>query len=184
MGGSFDPVHCGHVRIAKSFLKSGLIDELLIVLSPHPPHKQDQKQADFSHRFKMLKLAFHDMKNVTISDLERNLNKPSYTIQTIDYLQSEHPNTLFYLCVGEDSLRHFDQWHKYREILQKVDLLVAERPGFDQTDVDEEILEHAVFVEHHPYSISSTSVREAGGIVKEDLPNAVADYIEKNNLYR
>lgn len=176
-------MHCGHVRIANSFLQSGLIEELLVILSPYPPHKQNREQADFSHRFEMLKLAFEDMDDVIISDLEQNLDKPSYTLQTIDYLQNENPDTLYFLCLGEDSLQHFNEWHKYREILIRVDLLVAERPGFDNAKVDPEILEHAIFVEHEPYSISSTSIREAGGNFKEDLPDAVAAYIEKHNLY-
>lgn len=184
LGGSFDPAHCGHVRIANSFLKSGLIDELLIILSPYPPHKQNQEQADFSHRFNMLKLAFRDIENVTISDLEQKLEKPSYTLQTIEYLQKENPETLYYLCIGEDSLQYFDEWHKYREILEKVDLIVVERPGFDKSEVDASILEHAIFVEHQPYSISSTAIRKKAGESEEDLPEAVVGYIKENQLYK
>lgn len=183
LGGSFDPVHCGHVRIASSFLTSGLIDTLLILLSPYPPHKQNREQAAFSHRFEMLKLAFRGIERVEISDLEKKLEKPSYTLHTLEYLQKENPETLYYLCLGEDSLQHFDEWYKYRKILKKADLLVAERPGFDKSGVDKEILEHAIFVEHDPYPISSTAIRKLRVNIKEDLPNAVAAYIEKNNLY-
>lgn len=183
LGGSFDPVHCGHVRIANSFLNSGLVDELLVILSPHPPHKQNQEQADFSHRFEMLKLAFADYENVKISDLEQRLEKPSYTLQAIEYLQKENPETLYYLCIGEDSLQHFDEWYKYQEILEKVHLLVVERPGSDQSEVDPEILEKAIFVEHQPYSVSSTTIRRKGGELKADLPEAVAAYIDEHHLY-
>lgn len=183
LGGSFDPVHCGHVRIAHSFLTAGLIDTLLILLSPYPPHKQNRKQAPFSHRYEMLKLAFENMEKVEISDLEQKLDKPSYTLHTIEHLQKENPDTLYYLCLGEDSLQYFNEWHKYREILEKVDLLVAERPGFDKSSVEEAILEHAVFVEHEPYPISSTEIRKSKGEIKDHLPGSVAGYIEKKNLY-
>lgn len=131
----------------------------------------------------MLRLAFDEMMNATVSDLEQQLPKPSYTLQTIEHLQSKHPDTLYYLCIGQDSLRNFHEWHRYEEILVKVDLLVAERPGFDNSQIAPAILEHAIFVEHKPYSVSSSAIRRLNGKVKEDLPNAVADYIEKNNLY-
>ena len=183
LGGSFDPVHCGHVRIANSFLKSGLIDELLVILSPYPPHKENQEQADFSHRYNMLQLAFKSIENVTISDVEQKLEKPSYTLQTIEHLQKENPLTLYYLCIGEDSLQHFHKWHKYQKILEKVDLLVVERPGFDKSGVAPEILEHAIFVEHQPYSVSSTAIRKKGRVLEEDLPEAVAAYIDQHDLY-
>lgn len=183
LGGSFDPVHCGHVRIANSFLESGLIDELLVILSPYPPHKQNQEQADFSRRLEMLKLAFADIKGVRISDVEQKLKKPSYTLQTIEYLQKQNPDNLYYLCIGEDSLQHFDEWYKYQKILEKVHLLVAERPGFNKSEADPEILEKTIFVEHQPYLASSTTIRKRDGELKEDLPEAVAAYIDQHHLY-
>lgn len=183
LGGTFDPVHCGHLRIASSFLQSGLVDKLLILLSPIPPHKQEQEQTDFTHRLEMLKLAFREIEKVWISDMEKDLEKPSYTLQTLQYLQEKHPETLFYLCIGEDSLQHFNQWYKYEEILDRVDLIVAERPGYDRSKVDRNILEHAIFVEHQPYDISSTKIRNRKSNLNEDVPDAVADYIKEHQLY-
>lgn len=185
LGGSFDPVHKGHIKIASSFLKSGLIDELLVVLTPDPPHKKKQEQTAYVHRLAMLKLAFEGMNNVVISDVEQQLPKPSYTLQTICFLQETNSDTLYYLCLGLDSLTQFNQWHHYSDILEKVNLLVAERLGFDTSRIDPEILEHVVFIEHEPYPVSSTRIREKNGKgkVNEELPDAVAAYIEKNNLY-
>ncbi len=131
----------------------------------------------------MLKRAFETIQNVTLSDLEQKLEKPSYTLQTIEYLQEKNPETLYYLCIGEDSLQYFDKWHKYQKILGKVHLLVAERPGFDKYGVNPEILERAIFVEHQPYSISSTTIRKAGIEIQEDLPETVVSYIKENRLY-
>lgn len=138
-GGSFDPVHFGHLRLARSFLNSGLIDNLLILLTPDPPHKQGVKKSLYHHRLEMLKIAFQNKKNVTISDLEKKLPQPSYSLQTVDHLQAKHPNTQFYLCMGEDSLQHFSTWFKYKEILNKIDLLIAERPGYNAENISEEI---------------------------------------------
>lgn len=183
-GGSFDPVHNGHVQIATSFLNSGLIHKLLVLPAPSPPHKKSVEQSDYSHRFEMLKLAFGDMDKVEVSDLEKKLPSPSYTLQTIEYLQKENPETLYYLCLGEDSLRDFDQWHEYKKILEKVNLIVAKRPGVDSSNVDPEILGKVIFIDHQPVPVSSTDIRKEDGDWKSDLPAEVADYIKRQKLYR
>jgi nicotinate-nucleotide adenylyltransferase len=188
-GGSFDPVHSGHIALAHSFLDSGLIHNLLVLLTPEAPHKQGRNKTPYKNRLAMLKLAFEGVENVEISTLETQLPEPSFTLQTIEYLQKNHPGTLFYLCMGEDSLVHFHQWHKFREILKRVDLIVAERPGYDYRCVSEEILESVIMVDHRPVDASSTDVREqlereSFGIKKEiQLPEPVWQYIEKKGLY-
>lgn len=182
-GGSFDPVHTGHVEAVNSFLDSGLIDEVWILLTPTPPHKTDQKQAGFSHRLKMLQLVFSDHDNVQISDLEKDLPTPSYTLQTIRHLKEEYPENLFFLCIGEDSLESFHKWYKYNEILDECTLLVVNRPGFDHSRVDSKILENTIFVDHQPLDISSTQIREGEG-KNYSIPDAVRSYIQDHNLYQ
>lgn len=184
LGGSFDPVHNGHLRIAESFLNSGLIEKLLVIPAPTPPHKT-ALQVEFTHRMEMLKLAFQHQNSVEISDLEAHLPAPSYSIQTIQYLQDRNPENVYYLCLGEDSLIHFHSWHRYREIIQKVTLLIAERPGFDSSAVDQELLENSIFVDHDPYELSSTEIRETkiGNIELSRIPKPVLKYINDHNLY-
>lgn len=182
-GGSFDPIHRGHVQAAASFMKSRLIDELLILLTPDPPHKKSSHQAAYSHRLQMLKLAFQQKRNVRISTLENDLPVPSYTVKTIEYLQKRHPGTRFFLCLGEDGILHFHKWYQYQKILQQVPLLVAERPGFDSELVSDDILERTIFVEHAPYGVSSTEIREKAVFPDDFLPGSVAEYIRKNHLY-
>jgi nicotinate-nucleotide adenylyltransferase len=183
-GGSFDPVHNGHISVVKSFLKSGLIDEVLVLLTPNPPHKNSEG-ADYEHRLKMLKLAFRGMDKVVVSDLERKLPSPSYTVQTIEYLQKKNPDTNYFYCLGEDSIKDFQTWHRYSEILEMVSILVAERPGFSSEGMDDEILERTIFVDHEPIDMSSTKVRN-----KEiedrfsNLPASVKKYIHDHNLYQ
>tara|TARA_R100001143_G_C3356867_1_gene132965 strand:- start:89 stop:664 length:576 start_codon:yes stop_codon:yes gene_type:complete len=184
LGGSFDPVHNAHLRIAKSFLKSGLIEKLLVIPAPSPPHKSDL-QTSFQHRFEMLKIAFQDWKNVEVSDLEERLPIPSYSIQTIQHLQEKNPETRFYLCLGEDSLSHFHKWYKYKEIIKQITIMVAERPGFDSSTVEKEILEKTIFVDHDPFGISSTEIRESMNDQNgtDKIPVPVLEYIRTYHLY-
>ncbi|TVR16956.1 MAG: nicotinate (nicotinamide) nucleotide adenylyltransferase [Balneolaceae bacterium] len=181
-GGSFDPVHNGHIHIVKSFLKSGVIDEILITLTPSPPHKDHLTQAPYHHRLRMLELAFAGFDQVRISDLEKSLPAPSYSLQTMQSLKASNPACLFFLCMGEDSLESFHTWHRYKELLAEVTLLVAARPGSNGGLVAEEILEKTIFVSNSEIDISSTTVRSRTA-EKHVLPEPVAEYIRKNNLY-
>ncbi len=129
-GGAFNPVHNGHLAIAEAFLNSRLIHRLLILPTPDPPHKESRELAPFRHRFRMLQIAFEEADNVEISDLETRLDPPSYTVRTIRHLQETQPDTLWYLCIGSDSLEQFTGWYRYREILDRVSLIVAARGGY------------------------------------------------------
>lgn len=186
-GGTFDPVHNGHIKIAESFLDSNLIDRLLLIPTPAPPHKDTSGQTSFSDRYEMLKLAFRDNDMVDISDIETHLPQPSYTLRTIRHLKNENPNTKYYLCLGEDSLSAFHKWWKYEEILKNVPLIVASRPGTDSSKQSQSILDRAIFVDHSEVDISSTAIRKrvrSGDLQLTDaVPKTVADYIRRNNLY-
>lgn len=181
-GGSFDPVHNGHIHIVKSFLQSGVIDELLITLTPDPPHKDRTTQAPYRHRYRMLELAFAGLDHVRISDLEQSLPAPSYSLQTIQSLKASDPACQYFLCMGEDSLESFHTWHRYREILAEVSLLVAARPGSSADSVAKEILEKTIFVSNIEIDISSSTVR-GGDADEHALPEPVAEYIRTHNLY-
>lgn len=187
LGGSFDPVHKGHLTIAESFLGSNIIDELWVLLTPDPPHKTGQAQVGFQTRLKMLQAAFTDMDHVTISDLEHRLPKPSYTIQTLRYLKEEYPHYTFYLCIGGDSLQNFKQWKEWKQILNYCDLLVAERPSSYVKNIDPELKEHIHWVDHVPVQVSSTMVRNAIATEKDIsglVPLSVKQIIETENLYK
>lgn len=189
-GGTFDPVHTGHVALARSFLDSGLIDRLLVTLTPEAPHKQGKDKTSFDDRLAMLNLAFDEIEHAEVSTLEQRLPSPSYTLQTIKHLQETHPDTLFYLCMGEDSLVQFHKWYKYKEILKRADLIVAERPDYDYREVSDEILESVIMVDHNPVEASSTDVRQElqagsyGTGNETEVPEAVRKYIDEKGLYR
>lgn len=184
-GGSFDPVHNGHKSVVESCLNSNLIDKMLVLLTPNPPHKQDTDQISYKHRLQMLKIAFWEDKNVEVSDLEKKLESPSYTLQTICYLQENHPENVYFYCMGEDSIVNFHNWYRYEEILERVPLLVAERPGWDRKDIASNILERTIFIEHNPVNISSTDIRlkKSGKELGQSVPIQVIDYIREHKLY-
>lgn len=184
-GGTFDPVHNGHLSIARSFLDSGLIDELWVLLTPNPPHKENN-QTPYKIRLNMLQEAFADMEHVSIHTIESKLPKPSYSVQTIRHLKNEFPDTTFYFCMGEDSLAQFNSWKFYTEILEECALLVARRPGATHEEVEDQILRRTHFVDHTPKDISSSVIKEnvsAGNSIERLVPQSVAKIIEKEQLY-
>lgn len=185
-GGTFDPVHNGHVAISKSFLNSGHIDELWVFLNPAPPHKPHRGFAPYTARLKMLQAAFREFDNVRISDLEKKLSEPCYTIQTLSHLEQQYPRHEYYLCIGGDSFRSFKSWYKWKEILEQCTLLVADRPAQDDEKASAELWEHALFVEHQPVEVSSSEIRHKvrrGGSIRNLVPEAVRAVIDREKLY-
>lgn len=186
-GGTFDPIHFGHVSIANSFLNSELIDQLWVLLTPYPPHKQDHSKAGYEIRLRMVTEAFSGIQNLKISTIENELPKPSYSVQTIRHLKEEHPDHTFYFCMGEDSLATFNSWKYYTEILEECELLVARRPGVTHNDVEDRILKRTHFVSHSPLEISSSQIKDR---IKDNrsidglVPLSVIKIIEKEQLYR
>jgi nicotinate-nucleotide adenylyltransferase len=186
-GGTFDPVHNGHISIAKSFLNSDYIETLWALLNPSPPHKPDEEFAPYTARLKMLKEAFKPIKGAVVSDLERELPEPTYTVQTISYLITSYPEDNFYLCMGKDSFLSFKSWHKWQEILEHCTLLVAERPIKQTGKEDADILDHVKFVNHDPVQVSSTEIRKK--IARKEpvdqlIPPPVLEIIRKEELYQ
>lgn len=185
-GGTFDPLHNGHVSIAGSFLESGFIDELWVLLTPYPPHKQQKNQTSYNIRLRMLKEIFEDVPGISINTIENSLPKPSYSVRTVRYFKKKYPEDTFFFCMGEDSLAGFNTWKYYTEILKECELLVARRPEITPKDVESQILNRTHFVDHTQLNISSSGVREevrAGKSIQESVPDKVAKIIEKEQLY-
>ena len=185
--GSFDPVHNGHVAIAKSFLKSGYLSELWILLTPDPPHKSEKKLTDYDIRLSMLKAAFKSMDKIHLSSIENKLPNPSYTVRTLRYFYNQYIGRQFYLCLGEDSVKNFSKWQNWKEILSYCDLLAARRPSIENIELDEEIAKQTHFVPHEPIDISSTEIRQRvaeGKSITHFVPYTVEKIIHDENLYQ
>ena len=183
-GGSFDPIHLGHLAILRSFLSSGYIDELWLLVNPHPPHKQNT-DASYTDRLNMVDLATKEISECLISRIEEDLPVPNYSYKTIDYVSDTLGYPEVYFCLGSDSIDSFRSWKDYKKILERVRLLVAQRKA-DFT-LPAYLKSKAVLVEHELMTISSTDLRgklQMGEPLDEYLHATTIDYISKHNLYR
>lgn len=185
--GSFNPVHRGHEEMVSSFLGSGLIDDLWIVLTPSPPHKHISGLASFPDRWKMLELLFSGSDVIHLSDVEQRLTPPHYTVPTLTYLSSRYSDRSLYLCMGGDSLQTLSTWYEYQKISSKCELLVAERPGIP-VDCPVELGAFTIHIcEHRPVAVSSTEIRKklSAGLAPGpgEISPLVLAYIRKNQLY-
>jgi nicotinate-nucleotide adenylyltransferase len=185
-GGTYDPVHNGHISAAESFLNSKLVDSLWILLNPAPPHKSEADFAPYSCRLKMLRKAFNFNQRIKISDVETRLPKPCYTVQTLRYLTESYPDSTFYLCIGYDSFASFQSWYEWEQILKLCTLLVVNRPSGGAEPKNDKLLDNAVFIEHQPMEVSSSEIRTRiaeGKPITRLVPHSVEKFIKEERLY-
>lgn len=124
--GSYNPIHNGHIAVAEAALAEGS-DEVWLVVSPQNPHKKEVELWPFEERLKMVELAVFDKANIKFSDCENSLPRPSYTINTLEYLQRDYPEHSFRLLIGGDNLLKFHLWKDYRKIIETFGLIVYPR---------------------------------------------------------
>lgn len=130
LGGTFDPVHNGHLQLAEAAGKLCNLDEVLLVPAVVPPHKQEKKIAPYAERVAMLELAVTDRKGLTISTVEQQLPVPSFTIDTIHYLKHTSQNSLdLYFIGGTDTFLDIRSWKAYESVLQECNFIVFSRVG-------------------------------------------------------
>jgi nicotinate-nucleotide adenylyltransferase len=183
--GSFNPVHIGHMILANYMIEYTDLDKIWFIISPQNPFKEKSDLLDENHRYEMVKIAIGANDKMLASDIEFNLKKPSYTIDTLNVLEEQNPNDEFIIIMGTDNLEHFNQWKDFAKILNKYQLYVYSRHtsdgGYLKTHKNIKI------VDAHMVEMSSTFVRQA---IKEHrdirylLPAGVWEYIKKNNFYK
>jgi nicotinate-nucleotide adenylyltransferase len=185
-GGSFNPIHRGHTELAASIVRQGLVDELWLLVSPLNPLKRDaaSDMAEYEHRLNMARLATEGIEGVKVSDFERHLPIPSYTITTLGELRKAYPTHEFVLVIGADNWERFPRWYHAREIIRSYPILIYRRPG---CAIDETTLPPSVQVVDTPlYDISSTEIRESvkkGRMPLKWVDRKVATYIRVHHLY-
>ncbi|MBR6201402.1 MAG: nicotinate-nucleotide adenylyltransferase [Bacteroidaceae bacterium] len=185
-GGSFNPIHKGHTELAASIVQQGLVDELWLLVSPLNPLKQNVTSdiAEYEHRLNMARLATEPIVGVKVSDFERNLPIPSYTVTTLGELRKAYPEHEFVLVIGADNWERFPRWYHAQEIIDTYSILIYRRPG---CELDEKALPSSVQVVDTPlYDVSSTQIRESvkkGRMMRKWLDARVARYIKAHQLY-
>src|SRR5262245_44574244 len=128
-GGTFDPVHLGHLILAEQCREQAALDRVLFVPSARPPHKLDQDMTPFAQRVEMLALAIAGHAAFAIDELEKDRPGPSFTADTLRQLQDRDPQPELFLMLGADSLHDFPMWHSPQQIAALANLLVVARPG-------------------------------------------------------
>ena len=205
-GGSFDPVHLGHVVPVEETRVALGLDRILYVPAFQPPHKPASPSASAHHRFAMLALALEPYPNLYLSDFEVARGGTTYTIETLRHLRAQNGTEIF-LVLGSDSLAGIETWRSWRELLAEFRLAVVFREGFEretlartlpedvaarfaptgETPADA-LEEHTIFWgANDPVTISSTWLRRAipaGEDLGGSLPAGVATYLRKHGLYR
>ncbi|PAU87684.1 nicotinic acid mononucleotide adenylyltransferase [Pseudomonas sp. WN033] len=203
LGGTFDPIHFGHLRSAVEVHEALALDELRLIPSARPPHRE-QPGCSAEHRLNMVRLAAGTDSGLLVDDRELRRDKPSWTVDTLESLRAElGPEAALFLIVGWDAFCGLPGWHRWECLLELANLVVLQRPDYD-LDVPEVLKDllaarsvaepaqakalngQIVCLAQTPLAISATHIRSLLASHRSPrflLPEAVLDYIETNGLY-
>jgi nicotinate-nucleotide adenylyltransferase len=191
LGGTFDPIHLGHLVIASYAADALGLDEVLFLPAQTPPHKRDRSVTNAAHRVAMVERAIAGDDRFRLSRLDLGTDTPSYTADLVERLADDEPDGDLYFLAGADSLRDFATWHEPDRIIRTARLAIAPRPGIE---IDERMLNavpnlrNRVALFQAPLmDISSTDLRRrvrAGHSIRYVVPDGVLRYIEDAGLYR
>ncbi|MBI2058968.1 MAG: nicotinate (nicotinamide) nucleotide adenylyltransferase [Nitrospirae bacterium] len=207
-GGTFDPVHFGHLRSIQEVQDRMRFDKVFIIPNRRPPHKSDRHPAPFNHRLSMLRLALGRNAVIQVSDIEGRRGGPSFTVETLRQLQASRVGARLFLILGVDSFAEIGTWKRFREVLDDCDIVVMERPGRKERkgaswiplevrrlygyDAAKGVYRNKAnktlaLVRVTPFDVSASAVRQAvkeGRSIRFLTPPAVERYIQEHRLYR
>lgn len=174
-GGTFDPIHNGHVHVISQLISRGLVDRIIVVPAGQPQLRDGQPHASGAQRRAMCQLAIqslpHEIQSkVEVNPIEILREGPSYTIDTVAAIAATYPEATVAVIVGTDAFSKLDQWHKSAELQEQVDFLVIDRPGAKTPGA----------IDIDALNISATEIRTQQS---DQIPEAVAAYIKENKLY-
>ena len=169
--GSFNPIHIGHVAIAKYMADKTDLEQVWLIVSPHNPLKEKKSLVDSKKRLAQVKKAIGENSKIKVSNVEFKLTKPSYTINTLELLKKKFPKNKFALIIGTDNLSSFSKWKDYKKILKDYTIYVYPREGSDGG----KLMSHSnvKMIDAPLLDVSSTFIREQikkGKDVKELIP--------------
>jgi len=191
LGGTFDPIHRGHIAAAHSAMECAALDRLLLVPSGRPPHRHGAV-ANAEQRLEMSRLAITGDSRFAVSDVETRRDGLSYTADTLEELKREHPADDLYLVLGWDAARLFATWHQPEKVRRLASIVVVTRPGSATPDAAALLAAgldpaNTVLCARPTPDISGSALRRAiaaGEPVGDRLPEAVEKYIARNRLYQ
>lgn len=196
-GGSFNPIHTGHLIVARSVAELLELSRVVLIPSANPPHKPGQDLADAGDRLAMVRLAIDGDAHLEASAVEIERDGPSYTILTVQaYRQSLGPDPAVHWIIGADTLSELHTWHRVSELVDMCRIVTAARPGFESPDVSQlsaslsrrQIKRLRDGILPTPgIDISATDIRRRvreGRSIRYLVPGAVEDYITTHSLYR
>ncbi len=200
LGGTFDPVHFGHLNTAREVSQALELERVILVPAATPPHRPTPV-ANIEHRINMLKLAIPMYEGFELDDREQRMGGISYTVRTLESYRSEYGDHSIGLILGIDAFAGLESWHQWQRIPELANIIVMNRPGYDLTGLpawaqsrvtnDLVRMKHTaagliMIVDVTPVAVSATQIRD--GLAKQEsvddlLPDAVLNYIETNRLY-
>ncbi len=190
-GGTFDPVHYGHLRLAEEAREAATLERVLFVPAAVSPFRTGEPITPAPHRLQMARLATADNPAFEVSDLEIQRGGVSYTIDTITSLQEQYPGATLSLILGADALQGFPNWHRADAIAQACQLLVGVRPNYDLqatlAQLPDAIRRRVLPVAMTPLDIRARDIRErvrTGRSVRYLTPPNVIEYIQQHRLYQ
>jgi len=200
-GGTFDPVHNGHVLTISELLEKLPFEKILVIPNFQPPHKESS-QVSYKHRYEMARIAFKDIPKTMVDSREYLRESPSYAIQTVQEVLSEEEKARVVMIVGSDSFVDIHSWYKWKELINLVDFVIMKRPDMPlsknkkakdlisvrrfKKDLFENSKLNIFEIEVTPFKISSSSIREKiteGKKIDHLVNTLVEEYIKEHGLY-
>ena len=179
-GGSFNPIHNGHIAVAEELLHTNFVDEIWFVISPQNPLKQQSDLMPDSLRYKLAATALENRPKLMACDIEFHLPKPSYMWTTLAELCKKYQEKQFVLLIGADNWLVFDRWYRYEDIIKKYDIGIYPRPNYNINEA--ELPKNVRYFNTGLYNISSTEIRRrlaSGEDISELVPLQIAKYLQK-----
>jgi nicotinate-nucleotide adenylyltransferase len=187
LGGTFDPIHLGHLVMAEQVKEKLRLDRVILIPSSKPPHKTKQKLSPAKDRIEMTRLGVEGNPKFLVSELELKRKGLSYTIDTLQQLKVLYPEREIYFLTGSDVLDEIQTWKEPEQIYKQAKVVIAIRPGFDRFDPENRFAKKSIIVPIAGVDVSSSRIRmkvRKGESIRYLVPTKVEKYINKKKLYR
>jgi nicotinate-nucleotide adenylyltransferase len=173
-GGTFDPIHVGHLHVIEQVIAKDLVDQLIVVPAGQPLLRTSAPVASAENRRQMCQLAIKDLRadvaaKVFVNPIEILRTGPSYAIDTVEAIKQTYPDDQLVLIIGQDAAEKLEQWHRVEDLKGLVEFLIIKRPGFSGNGTEIGAID-----------VAATSIRQG---VSADVSSSVATFIRENNLY-